>query len=46
LTALGKAIIMLLMFTGRVMPLMLSIYLARPTHPWHIRAPEEEVGLG
>lgn len=46
LTALGKVIIMLLMFTGRVMPLMLSIYLARPTHPWHVRAPEEEVGLG
>ena len=46
LTAPGKVIIMLLMFIGRVMPLMLSIYLARPTHPWHVRAPEEEVGLG
>lgn len=46
LTGLGKTIIMLLMFTGRVMPLMLSIYLARPTHPWHIRTPSEEVGLG
>ena len=46
LTAPGKVIIMLLMFTGRVLPLMLSIYLARPTHPWRIRAPEEEVGLG
>ncbi|HTX21195.1 MAG TPA: potassium transporter TrkG [Candidatus Aquilonibacter sp.] len=46
LTPLGKIIIMLLMFTGRVMPLMLSIYLARPTYPWHIRTPSEEVGLG
>jgi len=46
LTGLGKLIIMLLMFTGRVMPLMLSIYLARPTFPWHIRRPGEEVGLG
>ncbi len=46
LTALGKIIIMLLMFIGRVMPLMLSIYLARPAHPWHVRAPVEEVGLG
>ena len=46
LTPFGKTIIMLLMFTGRVMPLMLSIYLARPTHPWHVRRPTEEVGLG
>lgn len=46
LTALGKTIIMLLMFIGRVMPLILSIYLARPVHSWHIRAPIEEVGLG
>jgi trk/ktr system potassium uptake protein len=46
LTGLGKCVIMLLMFTGRVMPLMLSIYLARPTYPWHVRASSEEVGLG
>jgi trk system potassium uptake protein TrkH len=46
LTGLGKLIIILLMFTGRVAPLMLSIYLARATHPWHIRMPSEEVGLG
>lgn len=46
LTAAGKFIIMLLMFTGRVLPLILSIYLARPTYPWHIRTPSEEVGLG
>ena len=46
LTPLGKIIIMLLMFTGRVMPLMLSIYLARPTYQWHVRSPVEEVGLG
>lgn len=46
LTVSGKIIIMLLMFIGRVMPLMLSIYLARPALPWHIRGPVEEVGLG
>jgi len=46
LTALGKAVIILLMFVGRVAPLMLSIYLARPSFPWHIRPPTEEVGLG
>jgi trk system potassium uptake protein TrkH len=46
LTNLGKVIIILLMFTGRVAPLMLSIYLARPTRPWHLRVPSEDVGLG
>ena len=46
LTAGGKVVIILLMFIGRVMPLMLSIYLARPAMPWHIRGPVEEVGLG
>lgn len=46
LTELGKVVILLLMFIGRVAPLMLSIYLARPSHPWHTRQPTEEVGLG
>jgi len=46
LTGLGKLVIILLMFIGRVMPLMLSIYLARAAYPWHIRPPSEEVGLG
>lgn len=46
LTGLGKVIIMSLMFTGRVAPLILSIYLARPKYPWHVRVPSEEVSLG
>jgi trk system potassium uptake protein TrkH len=46
LTPLGKLVIIALMFTGRVAPLALSIYLARPSYPWHIRPPREEVGLG
>ena len=46
LTAGGKAIVMLLMFLGRVGPLVLAVYLARPMQPWHIRFPEEEVSLG
>ena len=46
LTELGKLIIIALMFTGRVAPLVLAIYLARPSYPWHVRWPREEVGLG
>ncbi|MEO7676186.1 MAG: potassium transporter TrkG [Verrucomicrobiota bacterium] len=46
LTSLGKIIIVLLMFIGRVAPLMLSIYLARPSYSWHLRVPSEDVGLG
>jgi len=46
LTPLGKLVIIALMFTGRVAPLVLSIYLARPRYPWHVRPPREEVGLG
>lgn len=46
LTASGKLVIMALMFVGRVGPLVLAVYLARPVHPWHIRYPEEEVSLG
>ena len=46
LTSGGKVVIMLLMFLGRVGPLVLAVYLARPVHPWHIRYPEEDVSLG
>ncbi len=46
LTPLGKVVILLLMFIGRVAPLTLSIYLARPPRPWHLRVPSEAVGLG
>jgi trk system potassium uptake protein TrkH len=46
LTVPGKLIVMALMFAGRVGPLMLAVYLARPVRPWHIRYPEEDVALG
>lgn len=42
----GKAIIILLMFAGRVGPLVLTLMLSRPVNPWRIRYPEEEVCLG
>lgn len=46
LTPLGKLIIIALMFIGRVAPLILSIYLARPLHRRLVRLPGEDVGLG
>lgn len=46
LTSAGKLVIVALMFTGRVAPLVLAIYLARPRYGWHVRPPAEEVGLG
>jgi trk system potassium uptake protein TrkH len=46
LTLSGKLVIMAVMFVGRVGPLVLAVYLARPVHPWHIRYPEEDVSLG
>jgi trk system potassium uptake protein TrkH len=46
LTSPGKLIIIVLMFLGRIAPLMLSIYLARSPRPWHLRMPREDVGLG
>ncbi|MBI2515332.1 MAG: potassium transporter TrkH [Opitutae bacterium] len=46
LTLSGKLVVMALMFLGRVGPLVLAVYLARPVRPWHIRPPEEEVALG
>lgn len=46
LTGWGKLVIIALMFTGRVAPLVLSMYLARPANPLLIRHPKEEVALG
>ncbi len=46
LSTSGRLVVMTLMFAGRVGPLVLAVYLARPVHPWHIRHPEEEVSLG
>jgi trk system potassium uptake protein len=46
LTAGGKLIIVALMFVGRVGPLVLTLHLARPSYPWHVRYPQEQVSLG
>jgi trk system potassium uptake protein TrkH len=46
LTVAGKIVIMALMFTGRIGPLMLAIYLARPANPILVRQPREELSLG
>jgi trk system potassium uptake protein TrkH len=46
LTTGGKVIIILLMFVGRVGPLMLAIYLARPAEHWRVRYPKETISLG
>ncbi len=46
LTPLGKAVIMVLMFVGRVGPLVMALYLARPRHTARLRYPSEEIGLG
>ncbi|MDP3068710.1 MAG: potassium transporter TrkG [Opitutaceae bacterium] len=46
LTPGGKIVIMILMFVGRVGPLMLAVYLVRPVKPWRVRFPEEDVALG
>jgi len=46
LTSPGKAIIIALMFAGRVGPLMLAMHLCRPLIPWHVRYPEETISLG
>ncbi|MDD3179286.1 MAG: potassium transporter TrkG [Opitutaceae bacterium] len=46
LTISGKLVVIALIFTGRVGPLMLAVYLARPVKPWHVRYPEEDVALG
>ena len=46
LTAWGKLIIIGLMFIGRVGPLVMSVYLARPASPLLVRHPQEELALG
>jgi len=46
LTAGGKLVIIALMFTGRIAPLVLAVYLARPANPLLIRHPAEELALG
>jgi Trk-type K+ transport system membrane component len=46
LTSFGKLVIILFMFIGRVALLMLSVYLAHPTFPWHVRVLSEDVGSG
>ncbi|MFN3409572.1 MAG: TrkH family potassium uptake protein [Limisphaerales bacterium] len=46
LTAPGKVIIIALMFTGRLAPLLLALYLARPPARRPVRPPVEEVALG
>jgi len=46
LTDAGKGVIIILMFTGRIAPLVLAIYLARPPNPMLVRQPREELALG
>jgi trk system potassium uptake protein TrkH len=46
LTAGGKLVIIVLMFTGRIAPLVLAVYLARPANPLLVRQPREELALG
>jgi len=46
LTPAGKGVIILLMFTGRIAPLVLAVYLARPPNPLLVRQPYEEFALG
>lgn len=46
LTIGGKVVIIVLMFVGRIAPLILSVYLARPANPLLVRQPREELVLG
>lgn len=46
LTGGGKIVIIALMFTGRIAPLVLAVYLARPANPLRLRHPREELTLG
>lgn len=46
LTPGGKAVIIALMFVGRIAPLVLAVYLARPANPLLVRHPREELALG
>lgn len=46
LTHAGKLVVVLLMYGGRVGPLVLALYLSRPVSPWRIRPPLEDLTLG
>jgi trk system potassium uptake protein TrkH len=46
LTGAGKGVIIALMFVGRIGPMMLTVFLARPPKPRAVRPPLEEVALG
>lgn len=46
LTSAGKMVIICLMFTGRIAPLVLAVYLARPANPLLVRHAPEELSLG
>jgi trk system potassium uptake protein TrkH len=46
LTSGGKLVIIALMFIGRIGPLVLSVYLARPANPLLVRQAQEELALG
>lgn len=46
LTAGGKLVIIALMFTGRIAPLVLAVFLARPANALLVRQPREELALG
>jgi trk system potassium uptake protein TrkH len=46
LTPGGKLVIIVLMFVGRVGPLVLAVWLSRPANPLLVRHPREELALG
>ena len=46
LTDGSKLVLIVLMFVGRVGPLVLAVYLARPANPLRVRNAREEVALG
>ena len=46
LTAGGKVVILLVMFLGRVGPLILAVHLCKPVSAWHLRYPKESVSVG
>ncbi len=46
LSGWGKLVIMVLMFVGRVGPLLMSVYLSRAPRTQHVLYPTEEVAIG
>lgn len=46
LTAGSKIVIIAIMFTGRIAPLVLAVYLARPANVILVKQPREELALG